>query len=237
MFIKKEKHKCKCSKEKHKCKCVEEQKHTKEQEQNKIEKEELNNCECIEKEQHLKEQKQSGKENEELNDRDKWMQEAIEFKNKYLQLLADSQNARKRLFKEKEELRSYIMQDLLLEFLVPIDHMENALQFTGQAAKEVQMWAKGFEMILTQLKDVLSNKGVRVMETVGKSFDPYLHEAIEMLETTEFAPGIIVEESMRGYLIGNRVLRPARVKVAKKPKEDEALSENSESKEDINVEK
>lgn len=146
---------------------------------------------------------------------EKLRQEASEFKNKYLHTLADTENARKRLQKERDEIIHYTRRDLLLDFLSPIDHMENALKYTDEASNEVKHWAAGFKMILNQFKDVLVNSGIRPIDSKGKPFDPHFHEAIEMVETTEHPPGIVVEENIRGYTIGEKVLRPARVKVSK----------------------
>jgi molecular chaperone GrpE len=146
--------------------------------------------------------------------------ETHEYKNKYLQLLADADNARKRLQKEKHEITQYAIRNILLDFLHPIDHMENALKFTEQSSPEVKHWALGFQMILNQLKDVLANNGVIPMESKGKEFDPHLHEALEMITTDEHPSGIVIEESIRGYMIGDKPLRPARVKVSKASKKE-----------------
>lgn len=141
--------------------------------------------------------------------------EATDYKDKYLRLLADADNARKRMLKEKQEAARSATESLIVEFLQPIDHLENALAFAEQMSDEVKQWAYGFQMILTQFKDALSNNGVQPMQSKGEKFDPHLHEAVEMIETTDFLPGIIVEECVRGYKIGDRTIRPARVKVAK----------------------
>jgi molecular chaperone GrpE len=158
--------------------------------------------------------------------------EAAEYKDKYLRLLAESENARKRLQKERQELIQYAVQNVILDFLNPIDHMENALKFTQQMSPEVKSWAVGFQMILTQFKDVLANNGVIPFVSEGTEFDPHRHEAVEMIATSNFPPGVVVEESVRGYKIGDRTLRPARVKVSKAvaaapaPKTEENKEEN-----------
>ena len=145
--------------------------------------------------------------------------QAADFKHKYLHLLADSDNARKRMLKERQELIDYASRNLILEFLHPIDHMENALKFTEDASDEVKHWAAGFVMILNQFKDVLTNHGIKPVESIGKQFDPHLHDAIEMVETDEHPPGVVIEENIKGYVIGDKVLRPARVKVSKEVEE------------------
>lgn len=141
--------------------------------------------------------------------------DASEYKDKYLRVLAESENARKRLQKEKQELIQYAIQNVVIDFLNPIDHMENALKFTQQMSDEVKHWALGFQMILTQFKDVLSRNGVTPFDSTGKPFDPHCHEAVESVATEDHPPGTVIEESLRGYKMGDRTIRPARVKVSK----------------------
>lgn len=143
--------------------------------------------------------------------------ELADYKDKYLRGLAESENARKRLQKEKMETVQYAKQNVIVDFLNPIDHMENALKFTQQMSDDVKHWAIGFQMILTQFKDVLTNNGVTPFESQGKQFDPHRHEAVEAIATNEVPPGTVVEESLRGYIMGDKVVRPARVKVSKAP--------------------
>ncbi|MEI6531775.1 MAG: nucleotide exchange factor GrpE [Chlamydiota bacterium] len=141
-----------------------------------------------------------------------------DFKDKYLRVLAESENMRKRLQKDKLDAVLYAEAELLADILQPIDNMENALRFAKDAAPEVRNWALGFEMILGQLKEVLVGHGVSPIDSIGKIFDPHLHEAVEALETEEAAPGTILAEFARGYRMGTKVLRPARVKVAQEIK-------------------
>lgn len=154
---------------------------------------------------------------EEISELEKLQEELKESKDKYLRQLAETENMRKRLHKEKQELTHYALSNLICDFLNPIDHMEAALSHTDNMSEEVKHWGFGFKMILTQFKDVLSDNGVQPMESKGKTFDPHLHEAIEAIETDEVAPGIIVEECVKGFKMGDKVIRPARVKVAKAP--------------------
>lgn len=143
--------------------------------------------------------------------------EANEFKDKYLRGLAEAENARKRLQKERQELTQYAVQNAIVDFLNPIDHFENALNFTQQASDEVKHWAIGFQMILNQFKDVLASNNVTAVKSVGTHFDPHYHEAVEMVTTTDYPPGTVIEESLKGYKMGDRTIRPARVKVSKAP--------------------
>lgn len=141
--------------------------------------------------------------------------EATEYKDKYLRLLAEMENTRKRLQKERQELVQYAIQNVIVDFLNPIDHMENALNYTDQMSDQIKHWATGFKMIMDQFKDVLSTQGVTVFKSVGTEFNPHSHEAIEMIETDEYPAGTVVEESIKGYKMGDKIIRPARVKVAK----------------------
>jgi molecular chaperone GrpE len=141
--------------------------------------------------------------------------EILEYKDKYLRLLADSDNARKRLQKERQEISRYAIENLIVDFLRPIDNLENALGFAQEMSDEVRNWAFGFQMILAQFKDILAQNGVVPIESLGKPFNPHEHEAVEMVESTDKSPGIIIEECVRGYKMGDRIIRAARVKVAK----------------------
>lgn len=138
-----------------------------------------------------------------------------ECQDKYLRLLAESENARKRMVKEREELTKYAVERIIVEFLHPLDSFEKALKFAESSSDEVRNWAVGFEMILTQFRQVLISHGVMEYESMGQHFDPHLHDAVEVVETSDFANGTIVGEFLRGYKMGDRIIRVARVKVAK----------------------
>lgn len=140
-----------------------------------------------------------------------------EYKDKYLRLLAEADNARKRMQKEKQEMTRFAVENVIAEVLGPIDSLENALKFTGQLSEEMRNWTQGFQMILGQFKDVLSNHGVTSFHSEGMQFDPHLHYAIEIEETEEQPEGTIIQEFVKGYKSGDRTVRPARVKVAKMP--------------------
>ncbi len=146
-------------------------------------------------------------------------EELKECQEKYLRMLAEAENSRKRMQKERQEMTQYAVENVLAEFLHPIDSFEKALQFAESMSPEVKNWAVGFEMLLSQFKQVLSQHGVQEYHSVGKPFDPHIHEAVEMMATTEYPPGVVVEEFVRGYKMGERPIRVARVKVAKAPEE------------------
>ena len=150
-------------------------------------------------------------------------QEVVDYQDKYMRLLAENENMRKRMQKEKQDMMRFAVGNVLEEFLTPLDNFEKALGFQDQMSAEVKNWAMGFEMILTQLKDVLHERDVKSFSSVGEKFDPNRHDAVEVEETDEHEENTILEEFVRGYQLGDRILRAARVKVAKRPiiKEEE----------------
>ncbi|MBA3722284.1 MAG: nucleotide exchange factor GrpE [Parachlamydiaceae bacterium] len=152
--------------------------------------------------------------------------ELSEYKDKYLRALAESDNARKRMQKERQELVKYAVEGVISDFLHPLDNLENALKFAQDMSDEVKNWAFGFQMILTQFKDILTENGVTSIDSLGTIFDPHLHEAVEVVETSNKPAGTIIEEFVRGYKVGDRTIRPARVKVAKELPKDNGSSEN-----------
>ncbi len=147
---------------------------------------------------------------------------------KYTRLLAESENRTKRMQKEKQELMRFAVQNAISELLPVLDNFEGALGFKDQMSDETRNWAMGFEMILSQLKEIVSGHGFKPFHAEGL-FDPHLHEALEIEESEEHPDGTIIKEFQRGYKCGERIVIPARVKVSKKPikeKEEEKEQEN-----------
>lgn len=153
-------------------------------------------------------------------------EEAVEenWKDKYLRTLAEQENMRKRIQKEKQEMIGFGIENAIAEFLPAIDNFENALRFAESAVGDVKNWALGFEMILSQFKEVLHNHGIVSFHSEGNLFDPQVHEAVEIVETTEYPDGTVMHEFSKGYKSATRTIRPARVKVAKHPVAVEAVT-------------
>lgn len=168
-------------------------------------------------EENIESPKETSQEKVSISEEERLKNELQECKDKYLRLLAESENTRKRLQKEKIEMMRFSVENVISEFLLPMDNLESALSFTSQMSEETANWAKGFTMILGQFKDVLANNGITTFQTLGTSFDPHLHEAVEIEETESRADGEIIQEYSKGYKSETRAIRPARVKVAKKP--------------------
>nr|WP_270172546.1 nucleotide exchange factor GrpE [Paenibacillus sp. SYP-B4298] len=130
-----------------------------------------------------------------------------------LRAQADFDNYRRRTIKEKEELAQYASMKLITELLPVIDNFERALS-AAQTAEDKDSFIKGVDMIFRQFNQVLQQEGLAQMETVGQPFNPDFHQAIMQVESDEHEEGIVVEEVQRGYMLKDKVLRPAMVKVS-----------------------
>jgi len=127
-------------------------------------------------------------------------------------LQAEFENARKRTAREQQDFREYALADTIKSLLPILDSFERALQ-TAPAGKSE--FRGGVELIYKQLQDALLKLGLRAIPAKGEPFDPHLHEAIEMVETTDAPDHQILEELQRGYKLKDRLLRPSMVKVAR----------------------
>jgi len=128
---------------------------------------------------------------------------------------AEFDNARKRAAREQQDYREYAVADAVKALLPTLDSLERALQAGSAEKPELR---NGIELIYKQLLDALSKLGLRPIPAKGELFDPHLHEAVEMVETTEAKDHHILEELQRGYKLKDRLLRPAMVKVARNSK-------------------
>src|ERR1700681_4972889 len=126
---------------------------------------------------------------------------------------AEFENARRRSAKEQQDFRDYAAADAIKSLLPVIDSFERALQVKSDPGD----FRSGVELIYKQLQDALAKLGVRAIPAKGEPFDPHVHEAIEMVETSDAADHEVIEELQRGYKMKDRLLRPAMVKVAKNP--------------------
>ena len=124
---------------------------------------------------------------------------------------AEFDNARKRAGKEQQESRDYAIADAIKSLLPVIDSLERALQVKSDAAE----LRSGVELIYKQLQAALAKLSVNAIVAKGEPFDPRLHEAIELVETSDVPDHQVIEELQRGYKLKDRLLRPAMVKVAK----------------------
>jgi molecular chaperone GrpE len=140
-----------------------------------------------------------------------------ELEDQRLRALAEVDNTRKRLNRQMDEALRSANDRLLVELLEVIDNFDRALKHTdgNGSSDDVKAIRSGMELIYTQMLGVLSRYDVRPMESVGRVFDPTYHEALAHIESDDFDEGVVAAEINRGYMIGARVLRHARVAVSK----------------------
>ncbi len=127
---------------------------------------------------------------------------------------ADFENARKRASREQQEYRDYALSEMVKSLLPVLDSFDRALQHETEASE----FRSGIELINKQLHDVLTKQGLRPIPAKGEPFDPHLHQAIEMVDTTAEEDHHVLDELQRGYKLKDRLLRPAMVRVARNPK-------------------
>lgn len=141
-------------------------------------------------------------------------QELAELKDKYLRALADTDNVRKRTRQQSEETVRLQRENLLRDLLPIVDNLERGLQ-AARDGKNRESVTEGIEMVLRSLHDWLRAQGVSPIIAVGQPFDPQVHEAVDHVTSSQHPPNTVVSEFHRGYQIGERMLRPARVAVSK----------------------
>lgn len=127
---------------------------------------------------------------------------------------AEFANYKKRVEREKEEMRAQVTGEILTHYLGVIDDLERALK-DRPVESESNAWAEGIELIYIKLKAILESEGVEPIVAEGKIFDPNFHEAVTYEENDDHRDGEVIEVIQRGYILGDRVLRPAMVRVAK----------------------
>ena len=137
-----------------------------------------------------------------------------ELEDRLLRLTAEYDNFRKRTQREKNEARQFANQHLLEKQLPVLDNFEMALTAAKDADPAIR---DGVQMIYDQFAGVLKDAGVEPIDAEGESFDPNIHEAISQQETTDVEEGTVVQQVQRGYKLNDRLVRPARVIVAKVP--------------------
>jgi molecular chaperone GrpE len=140
--------------------------------------------------------------------------ERQEFLDGWQRARAEFANYRKRVEREQEEARSRIAGETLLRVLAIIDDLDRALR-DRPAEGEAAAWAEGIELIYRKFQALLEAEGIQLIQAEGQAFDPALHEALSHEESEAHAEGQVIEVVQRGYRIGDRVLRPALVRVAK----------------------
>ncbi|MEK6303901.1 MAG: nucleotide exchange factor GrpE [Acidobacteriota bacterium] len=135
----------------------------------------------------------------------------------YDQLLrraAEFENYRRRVERERSDAYQRARVEVLVEFLPVVDNFERALSSLENSGGDAEALRHGVELIHKQFKDALTKFGLEPVDSVGQTFDPHLHEAVTIEATDKHKENTVIEEFQRGYKIGDRLLRPAKVKVA-----------------------
>ncbi|MEW6776029.1 MAG: nucleotide exchange factor GrpE [Bdellovibrionota bacterium] len=163
---------------------------------------------------------------------EKWLKSAAELEklngqvkdlnDKYLRSVADFDNFRKRVQRERSDLAKYGGEQLARQIVSVVDNFERAIGAAGDPAKLDPTFARfveGIRMTRLQFLQALASAGVQPFESVGRPFDPAVHQAMSQTATAEAAPNTVLSEMQRGYMIHDRLLRPAMVVVARAPEE------------------
>ena len=150
--------------------------------------------------------------------------ERDEYKDKYLRTLAEMDNFRKRMKKEKSDYQKYVFGDFLLDLLPVLDNLERALKSHG--AEDDRGIAEGVEIIRRQFVEQLKKYRVVEIEALGKEFDPTFHQALSRAESKEVAVPTVIEVYQKGYLYHDRLLRPALTKVVVPMERDTVIEQD-----------
>ncbi|MBI3652901.1 MAG: nucleotide exchange factor GrpE [Acidobacteria bacterium] len=127
---------------------------------------------------------------------------------------AEFENYRRRTEKERSEIFKRGQKEVLIEMLSVLDNFERAMLSVAQNPADEDALKQGFELIYKQFKDILTKLGVEPLDVIGKTFDPHLHEAVTIEQTSEQEANTVIAEFQKGYKLGEQLLRPAQVKVA-----------------------
>ena len=146
-------------------------------------------------------------------------EEIADLKNRSTRTLADFENFRRRVERERQEDRRYAAFETMRDFLSVVDNLERALASEG-ANDDLKV---GVELIHRQMKDLMKNAGVQRVSAVGEEFDPRFHEAVTHHEDSSVSVPTVSDELQAGYLMYERLLRPSVVRVAMPPEDEESV--------------
>jgi molecular chaperone GrpE len=142
--------------------------------------------------------------------------EAKENYDRFLRMAADFENFKKRAAKEKEDYLKFANEDLIKAILPFVDNLERAVNH-AEKVQDTGVMIEGVRLTIQQIHQALNKFGLSSFESVGKPFDPAMHEAMLAVETDQHEPNQVLEEFQKGYLLNDRLLRPATVSVSKLP--------------------
>lgn len=139
-------------------------------------------------------------------------QEAANNWDKYIRQVAEMDNFRKRQERMREDRVKRYKKDLLEKVVAVMDNLERAISYQDTMNREGLQ--QGMRMVQWQLSEILRSEGLTPVPALGQPFDPHIHEAVETVEAPDQPEGMVVEEVQKGYMMGEEMLRPARVKVS-----------------------
>jgi molecular chaperone GrpE len=145
--------------------------------------------------------------------------EIKEYHDRLLRLAADFENYKKRAARDKEDWTKFANEDLIKAILPFVDNLERAVNHAQKVA-DTGVLIEGVRLTIQQILQTLNKFGLSPFESVGKPFDPSIHEAMLVVESKQHEPNQVVEEFQRGYLLNDRLLRPATVSVSKLPEKE-----------------
>ena len=140
--------------------------------------------------------------------------ERDELKDRLLRTVAEFDNFRKRTDRDRQAVMESITAGVIEELLPLVDDLERAVD-TDAGEEGAEAYRRGVELILKQIQELLRKRGVQPIEAIGADFDPHQHQAVTYEQAEGYREGEIIEEFRRGYTLGDRLLRPSMVKVAK----------------------
>ena len=151
--------------------------------------------------------------------------EVVDYKDRWMRALAEYENLKKRVQKEKEETIKFSNQFLIIELFPIMDSFDNAIGAI-EKSNDKESFLTGIKMLQNEFHRILEVNGLKKVKTVGEKFDPNIHQAEEEVLTDKFTVGVIAEEIRSGYTLNDRLLRPALVKVSKGKEENEQKTED-----------
>jgi molecular chaperone GrpE len=180
----------------------------------------------VEKEKRAAAEKQAGsaEQIDHLKERNR------ELEDRLLRLAAEFDNYKKRTAREFQQLIKTAGEGLIIQLVGVLDDFERALD-SARSAKDFDSFHQGVELIYGQLEDILIREGLQPIEAVGQPFDPHQHEAMMQVDDGEHPSDTVVSQIQRGYTLGHKLLRPARVAVSRRPQGSEIVSAQEQEEE------
>lgn len=162
-----------------------------------------------------KEKKEEGQNNVSIDDSN---HELEDLREQHLRLLAEFENYKKRSARELNQIRARTSENVIRNFLPFVDDLERAadsITIDGENVASIPAIKEGIDLVLKSISEKMENLGLHIIQTQGKLFNPELHEAVMVAETEDHPENTIINEVQKGYSMGDRVIRPSRVVVAK----------------------